>query len=211
MSRGDNNMADMIETNETKEDTVETLTIGQLRQYAKLLNIPSERNWTKDDYIGAIERMRSSKNTAEVVFNDGGASGPAPGYARIILNRDPTPGHANSPVQVGVNGELLHVPRGVQVDIPEPFMRALANATTRTSVQTGNPSRDNPGGVFREEDTMSYPFQVIAITPANKPWRSKSDSRGAHYAMRLEFVEKFGRWPTDGELKEAVKAKLLKM
>lgn len=202
-------MTDMID-NETQEDTVGSLSIGQLRQYAKLLNIPSERTWDKNDYIDAIERHRANKNTANVVFDGPDGNAPLPGYARIILNRDPTPGHANSPVQVGVNGELLHIPRGIQVDIPIPYMNALRNATTRTSVQTGNPSKDNPGGVFREEDTLSYPFQLLAVTPATKQWVSKSDNRQVHYAMRVEFVDKFGRWPTDGELKEAIKAKLLK-
>ena len=197
---------------EVQEDTsqvqnVDNLDMASLRKYAKLLNIGASRDWDKNDYINAIKEKQSNKTRAKIVFDNGNA--PAPGYVRIIMNRDPTPGHANSPVQVGVNGDLLHIPRGIPVDIPEAFVKALFLATTKTNQQIEAPSNANPTGTFRNEDTVSYPFQIQDSTAGGK-WKARNDNRSANYALRASFEKTFGRWPTAGELEEAMKAKIIR-
>lgn len=202
---------EQVETTQEEESqiaTLEKLDIASLRKYAKLMNIQTARDWQRADFVEAIKTKQNAQKGMEVVFDSAG--GPKPGFARIIVNRDPTPGHANSPVQVSVNGDLKHIPRGIEIDIPIPYVEALRNAKTRTSQQTEGPSNRNPGGVFRDEDTVSYPFSVVAVNPGGPKWRSSLDSRSNNYAQREAFEKAFGRWPTQGELQEAVKAKILR-
>lgn len=188
-------------------DAVEALDISQLRKAAKLLNIGAHRDWGKEDYIAAIQAKQSQKTAAAIVFDNN--TGPRPGHARIVLHRDPTPGHANSPVQVGVNGRLLSIPRGVEVDIPLPFVEALNNARSTITRQQQGVSRDNPGGLYKDEEIVSYPFQVVSITPGGD-FNNPNDSRSVEARRRQAFADKFGRYPTSGELNEYLSAQIRK-
>ena len=108
-------------------DAIEGLDIASLRKFASIMKIRSSRDWTKEDYVAAIKAKQESSALTSFVFDPSKA--PAPGYTRVIIHRDPSPNHKNSSVHVGVNGYLVGVPRGVEVDIPTPFIEALANAT----------------------------------------------------------------------------------
>lgn len=176
----------------TNENVVENLEIGELRKAAKALNIQAERTWTKEDYIRAIQRQQADGNGV-MNFLPNGQQPPAPGYARVIVHRNPTPGHKNTPIHIGMNGTILQVPRGIEVDMPKEFISALKNAITKEMREVGD-------GKFEEVDQLSYPFQVIAITPGQ--WKNKNDNRAAAYRIRKEFFNKHGVWPTTGELRE---------
>lgn len=55
-----------------------------------------------------------------------------PGEARsvkIIVQRTDDPG-GDEPIPVGVNGRVMLVPRGEEVEIPEPYYEVLAHAVT---------------------------------------------------------------------------------
>lgn len=187
-------------------DAVANLDIGMLRRAAKQLGITAQRDWTKEDFVTAIKQKQES-NLASIVFD--GSTAPKPGHARIIIHRDPTPGHKNTPIHVGVNGRLLQVPRGLEVDVPIPYVEALKNAKTTIVAQTSGATQDNPSGSYKDEDRSSYPFQVLAMTPGNS-FINQSDGRAASYERRYAFYKKIGRWPTEGELKEAMKNKIAK-
>lgn len=184
-------------------DVLEDLSIGDLRKVAKHLGIASQRDWTKEDYIGVIKHKQEQASHRYVFDNN---LAPAPGFARITLHRDPTPGHKNTPVHVGVNGKIYQIPRGVQVDVPLPIVEALNNAVTIVTRQVENESLDKPMGIYVDEPQLSYPFQVHSWTPGE--FKNMSDSRAANYERRLVFFNKFGRWPTAGELAEAMKLKM---
>ena len=201
----DNN-SDFQEEN-SQLDAVASLDIVQLRKAAKVLNIEARRDWDKHDFIRAIQDKQNQVTAAPVVFDD--TLMPKPGYARIVLHRDPTPGHKNSPVQVGVNGRLLHIPRGIQVDIPIPFVHVLEDAQTTMVRQHADISRDNPAGVYKDEKVASYPFQLISVTPGGS-FTNSNDSRSVEARRRQEFADQFGRYPTSGELKEWLSAKIKK-
>lgn len=192
----------MIENSDAQEersqlDVLDNLDIAMLRKAAKVLNIQAQRDWDKGDFVAAIKAKQEQKTAADVVFDN--ALGPKPGHARIVLHRDPTPGHKNGPVQCGVNGRLLHIPRGVEVDIPIPHMRALESArATITRQQQGN-SRDNPSGLYKDEELMSYPFQLVAITPGGT-FSNPNDSRQVQARAAQAFADVFQRYPTGGEL-----------
>lgn len=192
----------------TNLDAIEKLDIAELRRFAKLIGIAAQRDWTKADFVAALKEHQSNESTADVVLSD--ATAPAPGYARIVLHRDPTPGHANKPIHLSMNGQLFGVPRGIPVDIPRPFVEILANAVTNVEKQeaTANTSDMGPGNMYKQEAQLSYPFQVIAITPG--PYKNPYDNRAKAFALRKKFHNQHGVWPTTGELAEYRKAQAVK-
>ena len=196
-----------VQDERSQLDALEQFDISQLRKAAKALNIEARRDWGKEDYVNAIIDKQSQKTAATVVFDEN--AGPKPGHARIVLHRDPTPGHKNSPVQVGVNGRLLHIPRGVQVDVPIPFINALNDARSVMPRQQQGATRDNPAGMYKDEELLSYPFQIVAITPGNE-FSNPNDSRAAEARRRQAFADRFGRYPTTGELNQWVTAEINK-
>lgn len=195
----------------TQLDALEAFDIADLRRAAKVLNIEARRDWDKADFVTAIKAKQSQKTAAEVVFNDENA--PKPGYSRIVLHRDPMPGHKNGPVQVGVNGRLIHIPRGVRVDIPTPFVEALRNARSLIPREQQSVGFGGPGGVqsarYKDEELISYPFEVIAVTPGGT-FTNPTDSRAVQARAAQRFADVFGRYPTSGELQKWQDAQILK-
>jgi hypothetical protein len=200
--------AETFDNNETESadqlDALSTFTIADLRKIAKMFSIAASRDWDKSDYIEAIKRKQASNSVTSFVFDSGKA--PKEGYARIIIHRDATPGHKNSPVHLGFNGAIIGVPRGIEVDVPKPFIEILNNAETVTVEQASDATRDNPGGVYKDEKRPSYPFQVLAVSPGE--YVNPNDNRGGAYKKKKAFFDAYGNWPTDGELKEWGKARM---
>lgn len=199
------------ETSDAQEErsqleTLESLDIASLRKYAKLMRITAQRDWQREDYVAAIKTKQDAANVALVFDN---STAPAPGHARIRIERDPTPGHRNSPVPAAVNGRIWLVPRGIEVDVPLPVVEVLKNSVSNQYRQVEGGNASQPMGVFKEEEVRTYPFQVLAVTPGGA-FLNPHDQRSANYERRLAFHKAFGRWPTDGELKEAMRAKIVK-
>lgn len=204
-------MTNEIETSDAQEersqlDTLESLDIASLRKYVKLMRITAQRDWQREDYVEAIKAKQTAQNVSLVFDSE---NRPAPGYARVLIHRDPSPGAKNSPIQLGVNGRFVHVPRGHEVDVPIPFVEVLKNSVGERPELVEESTSTNPAGTYRWEKVTSYPFQVIAITPGGK-FVSDLDNRAINYARKKEFHDKFGRFPTEGELKEAMRANIIK-
>lgn len=180
-------------------EAVNALDIGQLRKAAKLLGIDAKNTWTKEDFVSAIQSKQRENDLLTTVFDT--SVGPAPGFARVLIHRDPTPGHKNGPVHLSVNGRLIAVPRGGEFDIPIPYVEVLKNAVTTVTISSGEGGKTAVEGnsLFREEPRTSYPFQVIAITPGK--FTNSMDGRATQYNKRKAFFDEFGSWPTSGELK----------
>lgn len=200
------NENEILETvsEQAQTDAVDALDIASLRRFASIMKIPAKRDWSKEDYIAAIKAKQESNAMATFVFDS--STGPVPGKARVIVHRNPDPNAKNSPVHIGVNGYIVSVPRGIEVDIPIPFVEALKNAVTIEMRQQGETSRENPGGVYKDEARNSYPYQVIAATPGE--FINPHDNRAAKYAAKKKYFDEFGSWPTDGELKEVQKVQI---
>lgn len=198
--------------------------IGDLRALAKSYGIKADRKWARVDFVKAIlskqedgavptlasddvdqeeiDRLISNYSLPQNRTNTAAALGPPkPGYARVILHKDPTPNHANSPVHVGLNGRLMNVPRGVAVDLPIEYLGVLRDAVHHVRKQIQEPDGQNPDGKYNEEEILSYPYQIVAITPGGK-FVNKEDQRSASATRRKAFHNVLGRWPTDGELHE---------
>lgn len=186
-------------------DQIDDLDMAALRRAAKMLGIKAEPKWTKTDFINEIKRYQKAE---ELVVEDL-SNAPARGFARIVIHRDPTPGHKNTPIHAGVNGLILQIPRGKEVDVPIPFLEVLKNSVSAQPQLVDAGDARNPSGTYKDVDSMSYPFQILAVTPGAN-FKNNHDNRSSNYARREEFEKKFGRWPTAGELQEAIKANILK-
>lgn len=191
-----------VQDERSQEDLYGDLSMADLRRYAKLAGITSQRDWTKDDYVNAIKTKLSASNVELVIDNGLGLK---PGHARVLIHRDPTPGHSNRSVHVGINGKIYAIPRGMEVEIPKVFLSCLGDAVTTYTEQDSEPSREHPGGTFRENKRLSYPYQVFAVDPREYEFE---DPRARSYAERKAFFDQYGAWPTAGELQEWKKAKI---
>lgn len=204
-----------INTVQDEQNDLADLSIQELRKLAKFLEVPSQRDWTKEDFVAALQAQREASEDALAAFQPKSASNesmpsvPRPGYARILIFRDPTTGHANSPVPVGVNGRMFLMPRGMEIDVPIAHVQALNDAKQTVIRQTQEPDAVNPGGKVVEEVIQSYPFQVLQITPGGK-FTSPEDQRGAMAQRKQKFVDIHKRWPTKGELDEFEKEQVRK-
>lgn len=189
-------------------EAVASLDIGQLRKAAKLLGIDSKNTWTKEDFVAAIQAKQHENEHLQTVFDT--SIGPAPGFARVLIHRDPSHGHKNGPIHLGVNGRLISIPRGGEFDIPIPYVEVLKNAVTVHTIASegGHGGSTEGNSMFKEEPRTSYPFQVIAITPGK--FQNSHDGRSGKYAKRKAFFDEFGSWPTDGELKAWDQAEITK-
>lgn len=185
-------MNDEVKDDNEILDAVDGLEIGELRKAAKALGIPAERTWVKKDFIEAIQK-KQNESGGVMNFMPNAGDAPAPGYARLVIHRNPAPGHKNTPIHVGFNGMLYQIPRGINVDVPKEFIGVLKDAVVKET-------REVEPGKYVEEDQPSYPFQVLAITPGK--WKNPNDNRAAAFKIRKDFFNKHGVWPTAGELRE---------
>lgn len=212
---------------EASQEDLKDIHIGKLKQLAKSYGVKAQRDWKREDYLAAIKEQqeegvtpnftttatptRDEEEAERLIANyslpvnrstAAAATGnPKPGYARIILHKDPTPGHSNSPVEVGLNGRYYSVPRGIPVDIPIPYLGVLRDAVQVITRQVREPDRDNLSGKVVEEEVLSYPYQIVALTPGGS-FTNSHDQRSQSATRRKAFHTALGRWPTDGELLE---------
>lgn len=184
--------------------TEDKVDIGTLRAVAKALSIKTERTWKSEDYLAAIAEVQASRSMPQVVVDE---NAPKPGFSRVVIHRNPDKQGSNSPVHLGLNGKIYQVPRGVPVDIETEYVEVLLHARSKQPVlKSNNSDAKNPVGIYGDEENMAYPFQVLASTPGGK-FYNVNDNRAPKFAMRKEFADKFGHYPTDGELKEYLKGK----
>lgn len=178
------------------------LDINALRAFAKLQNIKAGRDWTKEDFVTALQ-AKAGQSTVGMVFDSG--MGPKPGYTRILLHRDTSAGHKNSSVHVGVNGTIFAIPRGVEVDVPTYVVGALHDAR---GLVTSHIEEQHGPGRFVETMQNSYPFQIVAVNPGKVA--NRNDTRSRNFELRQACKNAIGKWPTHAELQEWQKYEMRK-
>lgn len=182
-------------------EAINKLDIGALRTFAKAMGLNAGRDWSKEDFVRAI--IAKGEKSAVGIAVDGNA--PRPGYSRIILHRDTSAGHKNSPVQVGHNGQLYSIPRGIPVEVPTYVVGVLDDAEGKVMSEI---EATNGPSTFVENSQKSYPYQVLATTPGNV--KNTVDPRAAEAALRATCKDTIGRWPTEGEYKEWLRSRMNK-
>lgn len=185
----------------------ELMPLEVLRKYCGLYRIPIANTADKAEIIEAIKSKSKTREMATVAETD---NRPAPGWARIELHRDPTPGSSNRPLYVSINGYRVTIPRGVQVDVPEKIVGVLNDAKEWKLVENQDEPLNSPRR-YQRQPMLSYPFQLIDRTPGPDPRPGYEKSKASHYGPRAEFHERFGRWPTRAELLEAQKEGFIKL
>lgn len=74
---------------------------------------------------------------------------------KLIIQRTDEAG-GDEPVPVGVNGKVMLIPRGEEVEVPEPYFEALKNAVKLVY----DPLKD--GGLSPPREVPMYPYQVLS-------------------------------------------------
>lgn len=183
------------------DDELKEMDIAKLRKFAAASRVAIARDMNKEDIIEAIKAKNKDKDILRV--GEVGTE-PLPGFARIIMHRDPTPGAQNRPVYVQVNGYKCTVPRGIEVDVPLKVVNVLNDAKEMRKVEDPSEPVNSPKR-FANQAVHSYPFQTISFTPGPDPRPGLEKTKMAKYGPRLDYNEKFGRWPTRAELDQAIK------
>lgn len=173
--------------------------ISELRKIASAYNIPFERDWTKPQFVSAINARKRSNSFVEIA----GEGNPIPeGHARIRII--PT-SESRQPAPVFVNNYSADIPIDVEVDIPIEALSALQSASRpRTRKVTDHHA---PAG-YRKEivDIPTYTVNVLGVSrgiakyPSGKRKVSPAmDER--QYSLRQKFREVYGKWPNREEFK----------
>lgn len=195
--------------NEIKAPDFKSMDIGKLRQYAAHLRVAIPKTAKKDEIIAAIDAKLAGRTTVELADSDTKLK---PGYARIMILEDPTPGSSNIPVYLNCNGYVCTIPRGKEVVVPMRVVRTLRDATVLRKKQTT--VVDQYGReTFKEIDVRvpSYPFQVMDANQGEEPLTALEIAKEKTMGPRRRYRELFGRWPRPRELTRAIEQKLISL
>lgn len=166
---------------------LELMDIADLRRLAATHKIESQKTWTKEDYIRAIQNRHKRNAVARVVYDENDPI--PPGYCRIRLPL--TPSGSDVPLDVMINNFKTSIPRNVLVDIPKE-----ARDSIRSSKETVSREEFNSKGekYVKVSEVPAYPFQEFGSTPgesgAIKPNTDPREQR-----LREKYHSTYGKWP----------------
>jgi len=182
----------------------EDMTVGQLREAAKHMNIPVPQGSDKKDLVELLNNRKSQRTVAEVSLK---GTKPAPGYCRIRIDENPN-SNKNIPVYVFDNGLEYTVPRGVEVDVPKRIVDNLRNAVVRRVKQEeGEDGRPKTTYI----NVPQYPLQVLDSTPGPDLKSKREIAAERLMGPRRAYREIFGRWPRRHELNRAIESGLINL
>lgn len=198
----DENILGATDADTDSTNPVDQLDFNQLKQWTKMFGVETQPTWKKSDYVTAIKQHLAEATQAKILKAEEAKNAAPPGYARVIFNKDATPGASNRAVFMGVNGRIMQAPRGILVEVPIPHLESLDNSIT-VHTQNSNPNAaDARGETFEEIRSQSYPYIVKSITPG--PFVNPNDQRAQNYKQRHYMATKYKHWPLAGELKSAM-------
>lgn len=181
--------------------SLESMSTAELRKRAATYRIQLTKDMTHEDILAQVKaKVGSGKYALEAI-----GDAPKPGYARIRVFNDPSPGASNRPVFVSVNGYSVLIPREVEVDVPIKIVEALGNArssrlTENREAPIGSPQR------FTFKEVQNYPFAIVAVTQGPDPRGTYERAAAQKERPREAYREKFGYYPNEEELKEALRS-----
>lgn len=200
----------MTEPNVIENPQFNDMSIQQLRQYASHMQIALEKTANKEQIIKAIDSKLQGRNTPALA-EDGNKL--KPGYAKIKIIEDSTPGAQNFPVYLNCNGYQCTIPRGREVIVPIRVVRTLDDAKTKRRQQVWMPD-PNTGRESMKETVVnahSYPFTVLDIHHGPELLTPLEAARLKVMAPRKKYRDMFGHYPKRGELKRAIEQGFIKL
>lgn len=191
-----------------QDETLKSMEIAQLRKYAAIARVAITRDMDKNEIITAIKAKQRDRDTIRIAEV---GNAPAPGWTRIVLHRNGSPGALNRPLYINANGYKCTVPVGVEVDVPHKVVEVLNNSIEMRK-EPDTEKRDRYGLVaYKDVPVHCYPFQTIASTPGPDPRPGREKTEASRYGPRYKFMQMFGRWPKRAELLEAIKEGLIRL
>lgn len=181
-------------------DDLATMPFPQLRKLASsVYRVNLRRDNTREEIIALIEGAKKQKNFAQLATSDN----LKPGYARITLHPDQTPGSTQRPVPFTINGDKIWIPRNVPVNIPIRFLHLL-NTLFEMKMEEDTTEPLNSHNRFQMRQTLAYPFYLHEIKDGPDV-RPHDAERKAKHRPREEFANKYGYWPNEEELKREMR------
>lgn len=190
-------------------ERLQSYSLPELRRIASVYyRMRIDREWTKDDIINAIMKKREKQTFASPAIGER----PPPGRARIRIFPDTSgTGNPKAPVYVNLNGYELLIPRDVEVDVPCEIVSLLKDARAEVPASIENVDFTDRNAMRasarRTELWVSYPFEVVASNPLppGQGLLSTNARSGKLEKIREQFLNEFGYWPSDSELKDYIK------
>ncbi len=129
------------------ELNIDALTTAELKEQAKVLNIPLTGN-PKDETIRERIREALGVPSAETPPEEP-VTEPKEKLVTIMIQENE---HDKQPVFLGLNGRNIRIQRGKKVPVPAGYVDILQNATQKIRDPKTNEDRE----------VLSYPFQVFS-------------------------------------------------
>ena len=181
---------------------LDELTRPQLQKLAsQQYNITLTPSMTADDIRLLIKAKQKKGDVAKLSEFVGDR--PEPGWARIMIHRDPNPQASNRPVYVGANGYRITIPRGVEVDVPLKVVGVLNKAKQGALKENKSVARGDPNRYVWEE-SHTYPFSIIDHVDGPDPRPGNERNNTAKKIMKQKFLAKYGFYPKGNQLREAI-------
>ncbi len=158
---------------------------------------------TKDWILAEIKKKLTDQNYVPSVFGDGA---PFPGYCRIKLAKA---NGKSRPKIKNINGYRCAIPRDVVVDVPYKVYQSILDEFELVREEDLSEPEDSASR-FKDVRAPAEMVSLIAYTPGPDPrpvWEAVKERKNQKY---IEFVNAFGYWPTDIELKQAIQSGQLK-
>lgn len=189
----------------TTEDPLMQLPLSELRARAlEVYKIPVTPEMRAQDIVEVIRR---GKTKVESAFStDTFGEQVPPGWSKIEIFKDPTPGATNIPVYFSQNGYKLTIPRGLDVLVPTKLVDgAMAGAITENRVLNKEKTRLTGQPVYEVQKMARFPFQVKIRREGADPRPVGDSSRARRFEPRQRFHDLFGFWPSKEQLMQAIK------
>jgi hypothetical protein len=183
---------------------LEAMAMHALRRHAaERYSMRVSSHDTKETIISNIEAIVNS-NAGE--FAHAGTfdpKGPKPGWARIKLfpKQDD-----KRPKYKMINNYRCNIPRGVECDVPYKVYLSILDEVDPSYEEDLSEPADGPNR-WKLVHSPRENVQLIAHTPGPDPRPMHETVKAKKNAPRLAFIQAFGYWPTDKELREAIARK----
>lgn len=185
-----------------------SMTIQMLRQYASHAGVVVPKTANTEDIRRLLNAKLRDKSMPELADN---TSVVRPGYAKIIVHKDGSPGAQNYPVFVQINGYQCTVPRGKEVIVPNRILRVLQDAQVNRTDSTTDDANLRATAPTKTR-VHSYPFTILeGPVPGPEPLTPLEAAKARVLAPRKRYQQMFGHWPKRGELKRAIEQGFIKL
>lgn len=183
-------------------ESLASASIADVRKAANTYRVSFTRDMTKDEIIEAIKASLSAGKYALQAVGDV----PQPGWARIRIHSDPSPGASNRPVYVCVNSYAVLIPRDIEVDVPLKIVDNLATSKSAKLREDTTQPLNSPGR-HKFVEVINYPYSLISYTPGPDPRDAYELVAQAAERPRAAFLEKYGYWPkSEDDLRDAMRS-----